>query len=242
MPSRRDASANRSVTRNAERPAETKSKGSGGSTSVQAAGTLVSAPSSTKTNTLSSAQLFLRTTRSNSRPASGWNGWVTRTRRCSARRSGAIDGSVQGAGKGRVRPSIGLLFASRALLAAREALDVWGGHASKGGPWVTSSTSDTAMAASPARSARRRAPRRGRAVTRHRARGSRRCPSSPASTGRRPSPPRRGGGRSPPRDGGRSLARGWQGVRRSPRSARPASRRRERHAAGLPRDLVRVGR
>src|SRR6266496_3829428 len=75
----RSASTRRSAIRNGERPAETTTNGSAGTTSVHSAGRLASSPASSKKKTRSHCQVLQRFTNSNERPDSGWNRCVTRT-------------------------------------------------------------------------------------------------------------------------------------------------------------------
>jgi len=74
------ASTSRSAVRNGERPADTTTNGSAGTTSVHSAGRLASSPLSSKKKTRSDCQVLRRFTNSNERPDNGWNRCVTRTR------------------------------------------------------------------------------------------------------------------------------------------------------------------
>ena len=69
-------SATRSPRRKADRPAETTTTGSGGTTSVQLAGILQSLPELSRKVTRCSAQANRRVTRGKVRPQCGWKTWV----------------------------------------------------------------------------------------------------------------------------------------------------------------------
>jgi hypothetical protein len=69
--------------------------GSTGATSVHAAGSENSSPSSSCRWTRSSPQFWRCTTSSKSRPNNGWNRWVTRTRRYRSSGSDVVDDVVQ---------------------------------------------------------------------------------------------------------------------------------------------------
>src|SRR6266545_433177 len=93
--SRSPASSSSSPTCSGERPAATTTNGSTGPASVQPAGRPPMLPSPSKKNTRSSPQVVRRKAKSNSRPDSGWNGCVTRTRPGAPCGSPAVDDSVQ---------------------------------------------------------------------------------------------------------------------------------------------------
>ena len=77
----RSTSRSKSAARKAERPAATCWKGSGSPASVQRVRTEVSLLVSSRKYSQSSPQLCRKSSRSNSRPRKGWNGWVNRNRR-----------------------------------------------------------------------------------------------------------------------------------------------------------------
>lgn len=93
------ASSNSSLGRNAARPAATTLNASSATRSVQFAGTERKRPDSSWNQALSSRQFWPRMTRSNSWPNNGWCGCVTRKGRRSTSPCGAVDCSLQRAGR-----------------------------------------------------------------------------------------------------------------------------------------------
>src|SRR5450755_2400309 len=78
-------------------PAGHNTNGSSGTASVHSAGSETNSPASSRTYTRSARQLCRRLTNSNSRPAHGWNGCVTRTHDTALRSaiSRAVDGPIE---------------------------------------------------------------------------------------------------------------------------------------------------
>jgi hypothetical protein len=91
---------------NGARPPATTTNGSSATASVHSAGNETNSPARSRTYTRSARQLCRRLTNSNSWPAHGWNGCVTRTRGKTLRSaaSRAVDESIQRPGRAGQHP------------------------------------------------------------------------------------------------------------------------------------------
>ena len=94
-PDTRSASSRRSATRSSARPLLMTISGSGAATSVHGCGTEQMRSPSTRRRSRIPYRLYRSPTQTSCRPLSGWNGWVTRTRRVPRSEGRAFRGELQ---------------------------------------------------------------------------------------------------------------------------------------------------
>ncbi len=99
IPAKRSASARRSSGRNAERPPESATNASSAASLVHAAGSDRARSLPSNHHTRSDPQQFRLSINSNSRPRSGWNGWLTRKVRATPTTSGVFPDFLQRSGR-----------------------------------------------------------------------------------------------------------------------------------------------